>query len=41
MYWNIEGLACALGHRVWRVDWDIESLACVLGHRVFGVCIGT
>ena len=37
MYWDIEGLVCALGHRVWCVYWDIESLACVLEHRGFGV----
>ena len=43
MYWDIEGLACVLGHRGFGVHvyWDIEGLACVLGHRGFGVCIGT
>ena len=46
MNWDIEGLACELGHRgfgvcigterAWRVYWDREGLACVLGHRGFG-----
>ena len=43
IYWNIEGLACVLGHRGFGVciGTYIEGLACVLGHRGFGVCVGT
>ena len=41
MYWDIEGLACVLGHRAFGVCIGTEGLACVLGHRGFGVCIGT